>query len=246
MAFNFYGIKTLLHWLFTEIKYAWLAFGFIAIALVLSLWFWPTERVIRLTGLVLQLAGIGTVIWGISDTRARFGHPTFASKVKAWLRRFPFIKRINVLNVDSIISTSFCGDARAYGTYGVGENPTIESLAESLEKNVKALHERISAAQNDMDDGLQKATKALKQEEQARQSVDNDIRKMLESTATGGFHIAEIGAAWLIVGAILSTAAPEIADLIRCLYTDDISPFCVSIRAIPQNAAPLRRASLSL
>jgi len=38
---------------------------------------------------------------------------------------------------------------------------------------------------------------------------------MLEATGTGGVHISAIGASWLFVGIILSTAAPEIAEFLK-------------------------------
>jgi hypothetical protein len=36
--------------------------------------------------------------------------------------------------------------------------------------------------------------------------------KKLEATGTGGIHISAIGASWLFVGVILSTAAVEIVQ----------------------------------
>jgi hypothetical protein len=37
----------------------------------------------------------------------------------------------------------------------------------------------------------------------------------LEASGTGGVHISAIGASWLFVGVILSTAAIEIAELLK-------------------------------
>ena len=90
MAINASRLKAVWPGLF-EARYAWLSATVICVALVISLRPHMTESVIRLTGLVLQLLGISTVIWGISETRALFGHPSFASKAKAWLSRFPLI-----------------------------------------------------------------------------------------------------------------------------------------------------------
>jgi hypothetical protein len=52
-----------------------------------------TERAFRITGLVLQLCGISSIIWGISETRALFGHASLAAKIKAWFQRFPLHRR---------------------------------------------------------------------------------------------------------------------------------------------------------
>jgi hypothetical protein len=66
-----------------------------------------------------------------------------------------------------------------------------------------------------MDEGLHKINGSLKQEEQSRQAEDNQIRKKLEATGTGGVHISLIGASWLFMGVTLSTAAPEIVTLFK-------------------------------
>lgn len=207
-------MKALWPWL-VEARFAWLALGVIALALAVSLRPHTPEPVIRLTGLALQVLGIGTVIWGISETRALFGHPSFAAKAKSWFGRFPLLRR-NAVVAAGVGSIGFATcKARAYGTHGPGPNPTIESRINALEKNVVLLHERISSTEREMDDEFRKGAEALKKEEQTRQAEDNAIREKLEATGTGGVHISAIGASWLFVGVVLSTAGLEIAEFLK-------------------------------
>jgi hypothetical protein len=211
---NYSRLKALWPWL-AEARYAWLALFVIAIASIVSLRPGAGEPLIRLTGLFLQLLGICTVIWGISETRKLFGHPPFASKAKDWLHRFPLLRRDVVIGAScASLSASFL-KARAFGTHGPGENPTTEARLAALEKNINALHDRITATQKEMDQEFTKAADALKHEEQIRQEADAAIAGRLEATGTGGVHISLIGASWLVVGVILSTAAPEIAALFK-------------------------------
>ncbi len=107
------------------------------------------------------------------------------------------------------------GKGRAHVTYGPGANPTIEARLEALEKNVTSIHEHISQTQKEMDEEFQKTADALKREEQSRQAEDRAIREKLEATGTGGVHISAIVALWLFVGVILSTAATELAELLK-------------------------------
>ena len=111
-------------------------------------------------------------------------------------------------------SSAFC-KARGFVTQEPGPNPTIETRVEALEKNVGLIHERISNAEKEMDEEFRKATEALKNEEQARQTEDHAIREKLEATGTGGVHISAIGASWLFVGVILSTTSIEIAEFLK-------------------------------
>lgn len=214
MTITLSRVKGIWPWLI-EARFAWLTLGVIGIAFAVSLRPNTPEPVIRLTGLVLQLLGISTVIWGISETRALFGHPSFAAKARSWLKRFPLLQRSIVLAGGVGSSTASSSGGRAYGTYGQGLNPTIETRLDALEKNVSLIHERITGMGAEMDEGFRKANDALKNEEHVRQMEDCVIHQKLEATGTGGVHISAIGASWLFVGVILSTAGIEIAELLK-------------------------------
>lgn len=207
-------LKAVWGWL-AEARHVSVAVCAILIALIVSLRPGTPEPVIRLTGLVLQLMGIATVIWGISETRALFGHPSLFSKATAWARRFPLLRRNIVigLGAGSIVIAGVKG--RGYTTHGPGPNPTIQTRLDALERNVGAINERISQTQKELDEGLKKAADGLKNEEQIRSQEDNSIREKLEATGTGGVYISAIGAAWLFVGVTLSTASVEISKFIK-------------------------------
>jgi len=214
MLINTSLIKALWPWL-KEARYLWLALGVIIFALVISLRPHTPEPVIRLTGLFLQLLGIGTVIWGISETRALFGHPSFAAKTKLWLVLCPILRKNTVIVAGSgIIAVAGC-KARMHVTHGAGPNPTIEARIDAVEKNIALIYERITCTEKEMDEEFRKVTEALKNEENVRKTEDNEIFKKLECTGTGGIHISAIGASWLFVGVILSTAGIEIAKLLK-------------------------------
>jgi len=200
-------------WL-AEARNVWYSAAGIVIALIISLCVYPTECGIRMTGLGLQLLGIGTVIWGISETRALFGQPSFVSKIKAWLVRFPLLRRNVALSLDSASHVIVSGKATVYQTHKATDS-TTEARLDSLERNVIFIHERITQTQKEMNEGLHKISASVKHEEQLRQTEDNEIRKKLEATGTGGVHISLIGASWLFMGVTLSTAAPEIVTLFK-------------------------------
>lgn len=202
-------------WL-AEARYVWLALTVVVISLALSLRPNTPEHVIRLTGLGLQLLGITTVAWGISETRALFGHPSVSSKVKAWFSRFPFLSREPIVgSMNATLSFDFICNARGYTMHGPGIPPTIESRVDALEKNLILIQDRISQTQGEMDGEFRKIIKLLKSEVQFRQEEDAAIRARLETTATGGVHISAIGAVLLFVGVILGTASVEIAGWLK-------------------------------
>lgn len=200
----------LLRWL-AEAKFAWLSLATNLMAVLFALRTGVTEPQVRITGLVLQLFGIATVAWGISETRALFGQPSVAAKVLAWVKRFPLRRRNVTVSGAAIASSTAFGSASAYATHGAGENPTVESRLDAMEKNIAAIHERITATHTALSKGTQEVKDKLQSEALARSAADKSIAEKLEATSTGGVHISAIGAAWLFVGVLLSTVAPEIA-----------------------------------
>jgi hypothetical protein len=207
---NIVRVKALLPWL-AEARYVWLALAVSIAALVIALRPGTTEPVIRLTGLVLQILGIGTVAWGISETRTLYGHKPLFAVARGWIERFPLRKRNFVLGAAGIASATAFSRARGHVTHGTPPNPTVEERLDALEKNIGALHKRIGATQKELDEELAKLKTSVSEETRQREQEDQGNRKLIEMTATGGVHISAIGAVWLFVGVILSTAGVEIA-----------------------------------
>jgi hypothetical protein len=200
---------------FVKPRHVWIALGVVVLALVVALGPCTSEPTIRLVGLALQLMGICTVIWGISETRNLFGHPSLSSKVKAWLGEFPLRRRSIIIGAAASAAGFASAEGRAYVTHGPGPSPTTETRLDALEKNIAALHERISGTEREMDAELRKGAEALEGEANARSAEDKVIREKLEATGTGGVHISAIGALWLFVGVTLSTASVELASIFK-------------------------------
>ena len=124
MFVSTFRIRALWSWLM-EARFVWLTLGVIAVALTVALRTHTPEPVIRLTGLILQLLGLCTIIWGIYETRALFCHPSFASKAKLWFGRFPLLKKNIVLSATGCSMGVAMGKIRGHITHGPGQ--TLET-----------------------------------------------------------------------------------------------------------------------
>jgi hypothetical protein len=154
-------------------------------------------------------------VWGIAETRKFFAHTPILKAVKAWFGRFPLRKRNIVFGAAGLASSTAFGNARAHVTYGPGSDPTIETRLTAIEKNIAAIHDRITATQRELDERWQKANDGLASEAAARKAEVGRTQKMIETSATGGVHITAIGATWLFIGVVLSTAAPELSTWLK-------------------------------
>ena len=74
---------------------------------------------------------------------------------------------------------------------------------------MRYLNERIDAAIKKINESERWQSEAIDRERRERSSEDAKLSTMLERSETGGLHISAVGALWLLIGAILSAAAPE-------------------------------------
>jgi hypothetical protein len=194
-----------------EWRLLYLAALYVLLGFTLILYVDASERTIRLVGLALQIIGIGTVIWGISTTRKQFGHPPILSLLTSWLRRCPLIRRPAYLQPDGIsVSASLVG-VRLTTVFTPNPNAPLEERLKHIEQGLETLQKRIDSAESQIDNASSIANDKVLVETRAREAADNEIMSTLEASSTGGVSISAIGALWLFVGVILSTASQELA-----------------------------------
>jgi hypothetical protein len=83
----------------------------------------------------------------------------------------------------------------------------LEALSTQIDSSLDEAYREIDRAVADLE-GKAKAESA----ERVR-AVD-EVKRSLESTATGNYNVLAFGAAWLAVGIVLATLAPEIAKAV--------------------------------
>lgn len=91
----------------------------------------------------------------------------------------------------------------------------IETRLAALERNLPLIQERITNLQAEFDRSMRSLKDDLHFEQQHRQALSVELRGHLKSYGTGGLHVSAIGAAWVFVGTVFSTASVEIAAFLR-------------------------------
>jgi hypothetical protein len=121
-------LRALAHWMRSvPIKsHYWWALAvvvlFVAMAGVLG---W-SEKAFRLLGMVLQLGGVLTVVWGILKTRADFGQPTLWSQFRSWFRAFPRWNPPPIVLSMNPIEIGLFGGGYLISTSGPSTDQTVE------------------------------------------------------------------------------------------------------------------------
>ena len=200
---------------------AWISAGRLGWAAVLApfavlLCFWFVlpcwEPRIRLSGMVLELAGLLTVAWGLGETRKHFHQPSLFAGVRAYITRFPSWRRHIVLRAEAAAFLA-AGSSTMTGRVTTSQEAgTIEDRVTFLEKQVARLSTEQLEINRKFTDAERKHEASIQSESEKREVGDAHTRKQLEEAVAGGLHLEMTGAAWILVGIVLATASNEIAS----------------------------------
>lgn len=202
-------------WLFYEPRHFWLCASVCVGAIVAILYQDGAEPAIRLAGLVLQLLGIFTVVWGIIETRQFFGMQPSLKTVTQWLSRFPLRRRPIIVAIGSAAEANDSLSARAHTSWPIDSTAPLEQRVSTLERNLPLIQERISNFQTECDQRAQQVSDQLRFEQQDRLTLSHQLHSQVRTYATGGLHISAIGAAWVFLGTVFGTASIEISAFLK-------------------------------
>lgn len=198
-----------------EAKQAWIAV--LTIPGVFVVWWialpdW--EPRLRITGMCLELLGLGTVAYGIRETRKLFNRPRLTEIARQWIGRFPKFK----VETRIAIGTAHINlEGRATGTAIVTASLTastpLEERVTFLEKRLDQANILIQETQQMVKEEFRKHTNDLETARRERELGDEKNSKLIQEAAAGGLYLETMGVLWLLCGIIFATASNEIAKL---------------------------------
>lgn len=210
-----YKLQIIIKWLWYEPRHVWLCFFLVAAAIVTIFVRGGTEQTVRIVGMLLQLFGIITIIWGIVETRQFFGMDSPLVIITRWLTRFPLLRSTVICGVASSVTARNTGSARGHSSWPIDPTAPIDQRITNAEKNIAVVQILITGFQQEFDKTCQEILERLKYEEQCRLGLSFEFHSRLKIYGTGGLHIAVIGAVWLFFGTIFGSASPEICALLQ-------------------------------
>lgn len=178
---------------------------------LISILIFQDEAFIRISGMLLQLMGICSVVLGIAETRQLFGEPSFYIIAKNWF--FSLIRKKNItIQLDTVHGSASVYNIRiSKRDSPLGTNPTLKERVLSLEKNISFLSDDLKNLQEEIDIQGNDIQKRINDKYKLLQKEIEQINQKLKESATGGIHISALGATWLFFGVVLSSLAPELS-----------------------------------
>lgn len=195
---------------------AWLAtFGILIAALFGWMLSHDGSTGVLYAGTMLEMFGLATVAFGLSEVRRSFGRPSLSQKFLAWLRQVAGAFRPPkpvTLQANAGLMATVGGQARL--TVRAGPDSSLDRRVAILEENLDRLREEVDANESKIKKEVGAVRDALSREQQAR---DNEFRKMgaqMEELAVGGLHLELVGLTWLVVGGLGTSIPDQIARLL--------------------------------
>lgn len=165
------------------------------------------ERLIRLGGMFLQLAGIATVAFQARSAQRQFPGYTLG----AWLKTRPplFRPQHRIVELTGIASGFGSGGARM--TITPGPSATLEQRVVMLEQGQANLINEVGSLGSEIRKKADELSTSLKTETAAREEGDRRNEQHIKTMAVGSLPLVLWGVGYFVLGTIAGAASAELA-----------------------------------
>lgn len=159
-----------------------------------------------IAGMLLQLCGIGTVAWGLRDTRKLFERPNLRALMFAWFKRFPRWRE-NLVLIPGTADVRTSARIAGVGRVILPPDTPLDKRVAALEAEVAQISESLYQMQRKHEETTRALSSADQVENRERKAEDEEIRKLLTEAAAGGLHLEMMGICWLFFGVLFSSVS---------------------------------------
>lgn len=173
----------------------------------------PSDFRIRTWGMALQLLGAAIVWLDLTDSARKFGKGGFLKSTWDWIKAGIFGRAISISGSGSG-GIAIGGTGRIKQRRNLGPNASLDSRLEALEFNLSRIDTELTSAFQAIEDSAAKLKDQIKEESRKRDEAHKELQKSLREAIVGNYTKLAFGAAWVVVGIIISAWAPEITKIV--------------------------------
>lgn len=210
-------LKRVAQWFDSQFRYYLLVILTIPFTFyICSLFFSDWEATFRITGMTLELLGLGTVAKGMYDTHQSYNQPNVATRIKQCFAQFPKLKNnVNItVNPATLNATGSISDASI--TITDNKEKTLDEMFAELSIQVSDLVVSQKQLEYKVDKNKASSADALHIEKAERELADNKNRELIKNSSIDGLRTEATGIFWLVFGIVFATASAELVCLIFC------------------------------
>jgi hypothetical protein len=169
---------------------------------------------VRYAGAILQVFGLGTVAFGLSQIRRYFCRPSLLERVFAWLRQLgATFRRPTPITLEAHAGGFATVSGEAALIHKAGRDSSLDRRVTILEENLNRLRVELDAKDQKIRNDLSTLTGTIEEERRARETEVRRISSQLEELAVGGLHLELVGITWLTLGVVGASIPDEIVVL---------------------------------
>lgn len=172
-----------------------------------------TEPAYRICGGILQILGVGSVFWGVYQTRKSFGQDggwsSFIQRLSKWPRWQP--PTIGMAMGAAIAAAT--GSGRAVLLKGFPEGASADERLDLLLSWVNESIQDVDRVRAEVDQARNELRKDIESERSIRAGEDARVMKTFEGISTGGLSLTVAATVWIIAGLVFTTFSTELAGI---------------------------------
>lgn len=173
------------------------------------------QRSVKFSGVLLQFAGLWSVVLGLSRSREMFGERGLWRWFRLMWTLFSRIFRLPREHYVEMDLTLPALIASGHATMSKAERGhTLEDRVTTLEKELERVSSQIDEIKRSVSEAKNKQTETIRNETKERRRGDREIRSQMKEAVIGGIHLEAAGVAYIALGIVLTTFPNGIASLL--------------------------------
>ena len=170
------------------------------------------EDGLRVSGLLLQLMGIGVVAYTLRGRGKIFRRGSAVGYTLDWIKRIPSFKPRSITlqaNGRAKVVASATSSATSWRDPRLGRS--VEDQLEAMRENLETLRKQIDDNESKTVNRFTDVYEQLQTEASARAQQHQQTRKTIEELAANTLYLEAAGLGWLVLGVIMATIPGELA-----------------------------------
>lgn len=210
---SFNWVARFIHWNRTALP-IYTLFIVIFFIIVIILYFGFTENSIRISGYILQLAGMIVTIRGVFLVRRYFGLNKLYIEFKYWLKSFPGLSPKE--HVASFEDSNQISEKFSHSVW-TPDNPKlpIEERLNAIVRNLERLNTANQNHANKIGEIDFKTDQLAIETDKKIYDSNTSIQKSIKSFHLSGINWSLVGLFWILIGITLSTLSNEISCFVN-------------------------------
>lgn len=164
---------------------------------------------LRWSGMLYQLGGLATVVWGLNERPEAFGLSTRWDDARQWLARVRdrILRRPQIISPDLFTNGESFGQAEVHGYSDLDISGSTAQQLAAIKNRLRSVTDAVVAADKKLNKLEKETTVGLERERYEREKAVTELKRQAVNAALGNTGLDLLGVVLVGLGIVLSTFA---------------------------------------